>query len=165
MRNLITIILIVASNILPLSATNLHETDQKTTDEAEACFIAYVDMTDETLADILIEKTKGIIGRIGCGHQDAEYLLVPSIHVDETERSSGMIRNITLIKGSLSLMAVSRKNPDIILHSANIPLKATVTDNSSDPAIELAKQINVNDAVYVRLIRVARKKISEASSK
>lgn len=157
--------LILACDIVSLSAPNMPDINEKTATEAEACFCAYVDSSDETLADILIKKTKGIIGRIGCGHNDAEYLLVPSIQVDETECSSGMIRNVTLIKGSLSLMAVSRKNPDIIFHSANIPLEATVSGNPSDPAIELAKQIKVNDAVYVRFIRVARQKISEASSK
>ncbi len=164
MRHLITILLILACNIRVLSAHNIPDFHEKNTTESKACFSAYVDTSDETLADILMEKTKEIIGRIGCGHKDADYLLIPSIHVDETERSSGMIRNVTLIKGSLSLMAVSRKNPATILHSTNIPLEAIVTGNPSDPAIELAKQIKVNDAVYVRFVRVARRKISEELS-
>lgn len=161
MRHLITVILILAYGISTPYAQNLPDINKKQSPEPEIFFSAYVNNEDEVLADILMEKVKGIIGRTGCGKENAEYMIVPSIQVDETERSSGMIRNVTLIKGSLSLMAVSRANKDAVWHSVTIPLEATVTGDVSDPALKLAHQIKINDAVYVRFVRVARRKISE----
>ena len=160
MRHLI-IILILASGIGVTYAQNLPDINRQPSPETAIFFSAYVNNEDEMLADILMEKAKGIIGRIGCGKENAEYMIVPSIQVDETERSSGMIRNVTLIKGSLSLMAVSHENKDAVWHSVIIPLEATVTGEVSNPALTLAHQIKINDAAYVRFVRVARRKISE----
>lgn len=161
MRHLIIIILMLAYGMSMTYAQSIPGINKKPPSETEIFFNAYVSNEDEVLADILMEKAKGIIGRTGCGKENAEYMIVPSIQVDETERSSGMIRNVTLIKGSLSLMAVSRANKDAVWHSVTIPLEATVTGEVSDPALKLAHQIKINDAVYVRFVRVARRKISE----
>lgn len=166
MRDLIVflIFMFLTASMESLSARNTPLGTDQTGLPGNPRFEASVDNADKALAGILNAKIKGIIGRTGCGGDDAEYLIVPSIEVDGTERSSGLVRNVTLVKGALTLMAVSRDNTEAIWHSARIPLEATTTGESQPPAILLAERINVNDAVYVRFVRVARRKISEAKT-
>ncbi len=128
----------------------------------EACFKPHVS-GDGAASEILLAKTRAIIGRIGCGAEDAEYMIVPELDVEEVKSTSGMVRDVTLAKGTLTLHAVSADNPDMVWHSVTVPLETTVTGAHDDEvAPALARQIKVNDSVYVRFIRVARKKIAGA---
>ncbi len=115
------------------------------------------------VAETLRQKTRSIIGRIGCGAEDAAYVIVPSLVVDETKSTVGTLRNVTVAKGTLTLEAVSAGNPDMVWHSITIPLKASITGPDANPEEALAKQIQVSDSRFVRFVRVARKKIAEAS--
>ncbi len=131
--------------------------------QTEAVFRVGVPKGDASVEEILRQKTRSIIGRIGCGGETAIYEIVPTIEVDETKSTSGTIRKVTVVKGTLTLEAVSAGNPDMVWHSASIPLKATVTGSDANPAEALANQIQVSDSRFVRFVRVARKKIAEAS--
>ncbi|MDE6547926.1 MAG: hypothetical protein K2L22_02915 [Muribaculaceae bacterium] len=128
----------------------------------EACF-KVAPIGESALEGLLSEKVSRIIGRIGCGAENARFMIVPSLDVNRVSTSSGLVRNVILAEGELTLKAVSIDDPDMIWHSVSIPLEAVLTGSNADPATELAKQINVSDAVYVRFVRVARKKIAEAS--
>lgn len=128
----------------------------------EICFGLEVQVKDPAVAEVLRQKMRSVIGRIGCGCENAEYLIVPSLEVNDVRRTSGMVRNTTVAKGILTLEAVSAKNKEIIWHSATIPLKAIV-DDGGDPAESLAKQIKPTDSAYVRFVRLARQKIAESS--
>lgn len=136
-----------------------------TSPQTEAYFRAGVPKGNKDLAEILSQKARSIIGRIGCGSEDAEYLIVPSIEVDDVRTTSGTLRKMSVVTGSLTLEAVSADNPELIWHSVTIPLKATVSGSESEAAEALAKQIQVSDSRFVRFIRVARKKIAEVPTK
>lgn len=133
--------------------------------QIESYFNAGVPKGNTDLAEILSEKTRSIIGRIGCGAENAAYLIIPSLEVDDIKTTSGTLRKVSVAKGSLTLEAVSADNPEMVWHSITIPLKATITGSESEPAEALAKQIQVSDSRFVRFIRVARKKIAEAAAK
>lgn len=165
MRNIILTIVVCLFGTLTSFAQMDTSEKNLNINKKNVYFIAHADTTDIDLGELLKKKTESIIGRTGCGGEDSEYLIVPSIEVGTLEKSSGMIRNVTIVKGTLTLKAVSKKNQDIIWHSATIPLEATITGESADPAIALANQIKVTDAVYVRFVRVASRKISESLSK
>lgn len=128
----------------------------------EACF-KVAPIGESAPEELLREKVSRIIGRIGCGAENARFMIVPSLDVNRVSTSSGLVRNVKLAEGELTLKAVSVDDPDMVWHSVSIPLEAVLTGGNEDPAIELAKRINVSDAVYVRFVRVARKKIAEAS--
>lgn len=127
----------------------------------EATFAPLVSYDDPAVAEILLEKVRNIIGRVGCGAPDAQYRIVPVLVIEEVNTTSGLVKNVTVAKGSLTLQAVSADNPDMVWHSAVIPLEATITGDGKSPGEALARQIKVSDAAYVRFIRVARKRISE----
>lgn len=150
--------------ILPAIASEERSDTLAAAPQPEACFNAGTPRGDKSVAEILLNKTRGIIGRIGCGADDAAYLIVPSLVVEEVNRTSGMVRNVTLAKGTLTLEAVSAKNPDMVWHSITIPLTATMTGKNENAAEALAKQIKISDSAYVRFVRVARKKIAEANT-
>lgn len=118
---------------------------------------------ESPLAELLREKVSRIIGRIGCGADNARFMIVPSLDVNRVTTSSGLVRNVVLAEGELTLKAVSIDNPDIVWHSVSVPLEAVLTSSDADTAMELARKINVSDAVYVRFVRIARKKIADAS--
>ncbi len=164
MRNLIiSIFLSLWCTLVSFAQTDALE-NRLEAENPNVHFLAYSDTTNVELGNLLKKKTESIIGRIGCGGEDAAYLIIPSIEVDSEERSSGMIRNVSLIKGTLTLKAVSRENQDIIWHSTTVPLEAVVTGTTTEAAMVLANQIKVTDAVYVRFVRVATRKINEAST-
>lgn len=119
---------------------------------------------ESVVEELLREKVSRIIGRIGCGSENARFMIVPSLDVNSVATSSGLVRNVILAEGDLTLKAVSIDDPDMVWHSVSIPLEAVLTGGEADPAMELAKRINVSDAVYVRFVRIARKKIAEASA-
>lgn len=131
--------------------------------QRETCFSVGEPKGSAAVAEILRQKTRSIIGRIGCGADGAEYVIVPSLDIDESKSTAGTLRKITVVKGTLTLEAVSAENLDMVWHSVTIPLKASVADPDADPSEALAKQIQVSDSRFVRFVRVARKKISEAS--
>lgn len=143
------------------SETHLERNDSTEKQVSEACFAPLVSHADPAVAEILLNKIRNIIGRVGCGAPDAEYRIVPVLEVEEENTTSGLVRNVTVAKGTLTLQAVSADNPDMVWHSAVIPLEATITGASKSAPEALARQIKVSDAAYVRFIRVARKKISE----
>lgn len=133
------------------------------TAQTEACFKVGEPKGCESVAETLRQKTRSIIGRIGCGAEGASYMIVPSLDVDELKSTSGTLRKFTVAKGTLTLEAVSVDNPDMVWHSVTIPLKASITGPDADPAEALAKQIQVSDSRFVRFVRVARKKIAEVA--
>lgn len=166
MKSSIKILFFVVCFIFPFSIYASDPVDSEgSASQPEACFNVGEPKGNAGLAEILSQKTRSIIGRIGCGSEDAEYLIIPSIEVDDVRTTSGTLRKMSVAKGSLTLEAVSADNPEMIWHSVTIPLKATVTGSESEAAEALAKQIQVSDSRFVRFVRVARKKIAEATVK
>lgn len=146
----------------PLENTSTHHAVSISSPGKEACFKA-APIGESALEELLKEKVGRIIGRIGCGAENARFMIVPSLDVNRVATSSGLVRNVILAEGELTLKAVSIDDPDMVWHSVSIPLEATLTGGNANPAMELARRINVSDAVYVRFVRIARKKIAEAS--
>lgn len=126
------------------------------------CFGLEVQVKDPVVAEVLRQKMLSVIGRIGCGCENADYLILPTLEVGDVRHTSGMVRNTTVAKGILTLEVVSADNKEIMWHSATIPLKAIV-DDGVNPAESLAKQIKPTDSAYVRFVRLARQKIAESN--
>lgn len=128
------------------------------------CFGLEVQDNDPAVAEVLSRKLRSVIGRIGCGCENADYLILPALEVSDVRHTSGMVRNASVAKGSLTLEAVNTHNKERIWHSATIPLKAMV-DEGETPAEALAKKINTSDAAFVRFVRLAKQKIAASESK
>ncbi len=167
---ILAVILTIVLSITPEAAesymsanTSIPDSVESASGRYEVCFKA-APLGESVLAELLREKVKRIIGRIGCGSEDAQYMIVPSLDVDRVVNSSGLVRNVTLVEGELTLKAVSICDPDVVWHSISIPLEAVLTGSNEDPAEALAKQIQVSDSRFVRFVRVARKKIADGVS-
>ncbi len=137
-------------------------TDPKT--DADICFQVALADPDAPEAGVLIQKMRSVLGRVGCGCEDARYLIVPILEVKEVRKTSGMTRNVAAARGTLALEMVSAGNPEQIWHTMTISLKGLVKENLS-PSESLANEINVSDSSFVRFIRVGKKKIAEATEK
>ena len=144
--------------VLDIDASMMPD-NQAEAPETEICFSAKEAEGTETVAKVLNQKIHTIIGRIGCGCEDAQYLIVPVLEVTDVKHTSGTLRSVTSARGELILEAVSASDPEMVWHSVTIPLKCIV-ERGEDPAEALAKQIKVTDSAFVRFIRIAKQKIA-----
>lgn len=151
-----------ADSLKTVAATSVSV--KKSLDVKDICFMPGIAKCDASVSDILLQKTRGIIGRTGCGAEDASYLIVPSLVVEDVRHTSGTTRNMSVAKGKLILEAVSADNPEVVWHSASVTLKVVLSGNDTNPEEALAKKINIEDKAFTRFVRIAREKISERAN-
>ncbi len=59
---------------------------------AEACFSVGKPKGDASAVETLLQKTRAIIGRVGCGAEHAAFVIVPCLVVDENKSTSTTLR-------------------------------------------------------------------------
>lgn len=112
-------------------------------------------------ASTLLEtKMNQVLGRCNAGAADMNnpFTIVPAIIINDVTSSSGLMQNVTSIKGELVLSAGNKYN-DAVYYSVSIPLTAAETGKVVDPGELLVKTIKPTDAAFVRFFRNARNNI------
>lgn len=110
--------------------------------------------------EILENKTTQILGRCGAGASGKQdpFVVEPVLSMNDAKSSEGLVRNVTSISGELSLSARHRYT-DAVFYTTTVPLTAVAKGNNTDQMQLLAKSIKPSDAVFVRFVRNARKKV------
>lgn len=110
-------------------------------------------------AKLLETRLKQILTRnsAGAAQEQNVFAIRPELSILEKKTTAGLIENVTLVKGELTLVAINRID-GCLYHSVSIPLsgQAKVTD---DPYKAMIQGIKSTDPQFSRFIRVAREKI------
>ena len=110
-------------------------------------------------AKLLETRLKQILTRnsAGAAQEQNVFAIRPEISILEKKTTSGLIENLTLVKGELTLVALNRVD-GCLYHSVTIPVsgQAKVTD---DPYKAMIQGIKSTDPQFSRFIRIAREKI------
>lgn len=120
------------------------------------------DVSDGT-AELLTSKVSQILNRnsAAAGGDYGIFVVTPTLEVGEINSTSGMVRNVVTIEGTLVLTAKNAYD-NAEYYSVSIPLKAVSKGSTDNPALLLAQSIKITDPAYVRFIRKARENISRA---
>ncbi len=118
--------------------------------------------TSDGIRDILENKVTQILGRCGAGAAGSRdvFVVEPVVNLTDEKTSEGLVRNVSSISGELSLTARHRYS-DATFYNTTVPLNAVAKGSGQDTMNLLAKSIKPSDAVYVRFVRNARKKVFE----
>lgn len=116
-------------------------------------------LSDEA-AELLTNKVSQILGRCnaGAGGDRGPFIIEPTLTPGDKRQSEGMVQNVTVLGGELTLAAKQRYTGQLF-HSATFPISATLKGAVPDEEKALAKAIKTTDAAYVRFVRNARKNI------
>ena len=110
-------------------------------------------------AKLLETRLKQILTRnsAGAAQEQNVFAIRPELSILEKKTTSGLIENLTLVKGELTLVALNRVD-GCLYHSVTIPVsgQAKVTD---DPYKAMIQGIKSTDPQFSRFIRIAREKI------
>lgn len=118
------------------------------------------DPSSDAIKGVLENKLTQLLGRCGAGaagNRDP-FVVEPVVSLTEEKTSEGLVRNVSSISGELSLTARHRYS-DAAFYNTTVPLNAVAKGSGQDALGLLAKSIKPSDAVYVRFVRNARKKV------
>lgn len=120
----------------------------------------------EDAAELLSSKVSQILGRCNAGASgdNGPFIIEPTLTVGDKRQSEGMVQNVTVLSGELTLAAKQRYSGQQF-HSATFPISTTLKGDIPDEEKTLAKAIKTSDAAFVRFIRNARKNILDYGMK
>lgn len=117
-------------------------------------------------AEALKLKVEQILARNNAGtvSKGNVYVIQPELVLGETKRTEGLVRDVTLVTGELSLTARNREDGSTYA-TVTLEVQGDTTGSEEQAIAALISQIKVTDRSFVRFIRTARKRIAEASAK
>lgn len=117
-------------------------------------------------AEALKSKVERILARNNAGTTSDSnvYVIQPELILGETKRTEGLVRNVTLVTGELSLTARNRQDGSIYA-TVTMEVQGDTNQSEEQAIADLISQIKVTDRAFVRFIRTARKRIAEAKAK
>lgn len=115
----------------------------------------------EASQEMLQNKLKQIITRnsAGAANDYNVFVIEPVITVLDKQSTSGLMRNTTLVKGELTLVA-KNKIDGSMYHSAVVSVSGQAAEGA-DPYKAMISALRTTDPVYTRFIRIARQKIQD----
>lgn len=116
-------------------------------------------------AEALRLKVEQILARNNAGttSADAPYTVQPELVRGETARTEGLLRDVTLVTGELSLTARNSRDGSVYA-TLVVELKGDATGSEEQAVASLIAGIKVTDRAFVRFIRTARKRIAAATA-
>ena len=111
--------------------------------------------------EMLQNKLRQIITRnsAGAANDYNVFVIEPVITVLDKQSTSGLMRNTTLVKGELTLVAKNRIDGSMY-HSAVVSVSGQAAEGA-DPYKAMISALRTTDPVYTRFIRIARQKIQD----
>jgi hypothetical protein len=118
------------------------------------------DLSDAS-QELLQNKLKQIITRnsAGASNDYNVFVIEPTIDIVDKQSTTGLMRNATLVKGELTLVAKNKVDGSLY-HSAVVQISGQAAEGA-DPYKAMITGIRSTDPVYTRFIRIARQKIQD----
>lgn len=120
------------------------------------------DDVPQSVADALDVKLKGILTRNGAASANSSnvFAIEPVLEVGEPLSAEGVMQQVTLVRGELTLLVKNRVDGSLY-YSLAVPLKGH-SDGDREKALKsMVNGIKVSDVRYTRFVRLARQKIDD----
>ena len=116
----------------------------------------------ENVVNALDLKLKQIMNRNTAAAADAYnvFAIDPSIELTDIISTEGMVQNVSVAKGNLTLIA-KNKIDGAMYYTMTIPVKGDAFGNNEKALLKLISNIKVTDPAFTRFIRLSRQKIEE----
>ena len=116
----------------------------------------------ENVVNALDLKLKQIMNRNSAAAADAYnvFAIDPSIELTDIVSTEGMVQNVSVAKGNLTLIAKNRID-GAMYYTMTIPVKGDAFGNNEKALLKLISNIKVTDPAFTRFIRISRQKIEE----
>lgn len=120
------------------------------------------DGVPQSVADALDVKLKSILTRNGAASANNSnvFAIEPVLETDEPLSAEGVMQQVTLIRGELTLLVKNRVDGSLY-YSLTVPLKGHSDGNREKALKSMVDGIKVSDVRYTRFVRVARQKIDD----
>lgn len=107
-------------------------------------------------------KVEQIIARNNAGATSVynAFIIQPTLEVQETKATEGLVRNVTLVTGELTLTAKNLYD-ESIYGTVVMSLEGDATGNQETALNALIRNIKITNPVFTRFIRTTRQKIEE----
>lgn len=116
----------------------------------------------ENVVNALDLKLKQIMNRNSAAAADAYnvFAIDPSIELTDIVSTEGMVQNVSVAKGNLTLIAKNRID-GAMYYTMTIPVKGDAFGNNEKALLKMISNIKVTDPAFTRFIRLSRQKIEE----
>ena len=116
----------------------------------------------EKVVNALDLKLKQIMNRNSAAAADAYnvFAIDPSIELTDIISTEGMVQNVSVAKGNLTLIA-KNKIDGAMYYTMTIPVKGDAFGNDEKALLKMISNIKVTDPAFTRFIRISRQKIEE----
>ena len=116
----------------------------------------------ENVVNALDLKLKQIMNRNSAAAADAYnvFAIDPSIELTDIISTEGMVQNVSVAKGNLTLIA-KNKIDGAMYYTMTIPVKGDAFGNDEKALLKMISNIKVTDPAFTRFIRISRQKIEE----
>lgn len=116
----------------------------------------------ENVVNALDLKMKQIMNRNSAAAADAYnvFAIDPSIELTDIVSTEGMVQNVSVAKGNLTLIAKNRID-GAMYYTMTIPVKGDAFGNNEKALLKMISNIKVTDPAFTRFIRISRQKIEE----
>lgn len=116
----------------------------------------------EKVVNALDLKLKQIMNRNSAAAADAYnvFAIDPSIELTDIVSTEGMVQNVSVAKGNLTLIAKNRID-GAMYYTMTIPVKGDAFGNNEKALLKMISNIKVTDPAFTRFIRISRQKIEE----
>ena len=116
----------------------------------------------EKVVNTLDLKLKQIMNRNSAAAADAYnvFAIDPSIELTDIVSTEGMVQNVSVAKGNLTLIAKNRID-GAMYYTMTIPVKGDAFGNNEKALLKMISNIKVTDPAFTRFIRLSRQKIEE----
>ena len=116
----------------------------------------------ETVVNALDLKLKQVMNRNSAAAADAYnvFAIDPSIELTDIVSTEGMVQNVSVAKGNLTLIA-KNKIDGAMYYTMTIPVKGDAFGDKEKALLKMISNIKVTDPAFTRFIRLSRQKIEE----
>ena len=116
----------------------------------------------EKVVNALDLKLKQIMNRNSAAAADAYnvFAIDPSIELTDIVSTEGMVQNVSVAKGNLTLIA-KNKIDGAMYYTMTIPVKGDAFGDKEKALLKMISNIKVTDPAFTRFIRISRQKIEE----
>ena len=116
----------------------------------------------EKVVNALDLKLKQIMNRNSAAAADAYnvFAIDPSIELTDIVSTEGMVQNVSVAKGNLTLIA-KNKIDGAMYYAMTIPVKGDAFGDKEKALLKMISNIKVTDPAFTRFIRLSRQKIEE----
>ncbi|MCM1070924.1 MAG: hypothetical protein NC210_03855 [[Clostridium] fimetarium] len=119
---------------------------------------------DAATSKALVNKVQAILTKNGMGDSGSDFVLVPSIQIDEDDIiESGMV-NLFKVAGSLNL-ALTQISTDKVFGSVSIPIRGTGKRSKATAMKSAASSVNVNNPDITRFLEQSKQNVIDYYTK